>query len=75
MCSDCTRLQNACEEAANQLLTAQRELARYKSPAEADDARRLWKICEAALKASWSLREESSRHATSHLGLSTSTGV
>jgi hypothetical protein len=75
VCSECTRLQKAYQQAATELLAAQRELARYKSPTEADDALRLWKICEAALKASWKLSEESSQHAASHLELSVSTGV
>ena len=75
VCSECTRLQKSYQQAATELLAAQCELARYKSPTEADDALRLWKICEAALKASWKLREESSQHAASHLELSVSTAV
>jgi len=74
VCSECTRLQNACHQATIELLTAQRDLARYKSPAEADDALRLWKTCEATLKTSWRLREESRQHAASHMEPSASTG-
>jgi hypothetical protein len=75
VCGECTRLQNACQEATDELITAQRELAHYKSPSEADDALRLWKICEAALKTSWKLRDESRQHAASHMELSAFTGL
>jgi len=66
MCDECARLQAVYKETTEQLVAAQRELARFGVGNEGDAFTRLWKECDTKLRAIWNLREEIAGHAATH---------
>jgi flagellar motility protein MotE (MotC chaperone) len=74
MCPECERLRKASRDASDLLMSAQYELARFKSGQHNETFQRLWKTCETALKTSLELREEMAKHAASHADTGLSTG-
>jgi len=66
MCQECARIQASYEQESERLTLAQRDLARYDVRNEQGAFARLWKECESALRALWSIREEMTAHAASH---------
>ena len=66
MCNECERLKNACMAAADRLVEARANLARYRPPESSDEFCSLWHECQEALRESFMLREEMARHTAMH---------
>lgn len=66
MCIECERLRNVSVAAADRLVEARANLARYRPPESSDEFSSLWNECQEALRESYRLREEMARHTAAH---------
>ena len=66
MCDECVRLQREYQAAEERLKAMQFELAKDGASSGESKFPELWKECMEALKELWSLRDEMTRHASTH---------